>query len=454
MSPLAQHLAQRLAQHHLRDAKCLLCVSGGSDSTALLHLFAEISASPARTHVLHFHHGLRPEAAQEAEFVRQQAQSLLFPFHLRQNHQLAQRTAGTQAAARQWRRAEATHLQTLLQLDVIVTAHHSDDQLETQLMKLLRGTHLSNLQGIREFDGTWFRPLLTVSKAELVSYLQTHQRSWFEDASNQQPDYTRNFLRLEVLPRLQQVTNGTLSRRFEELSRQSSALQRHLAAEHQRRFPNLQTQNTLRIAELIALDDFLCWDVLHHWLQGWTGRSVDFLQIERLTRQLRTKPADAWQLELGGHVTVFAAHGQLSCPAVVSDVIVKLPCAGVMVRCEADLRLRCWTDCATAPHPEAVWFPPLAPESPLTLRFRRDGDRFHPPWKPHSVKLKDFLRDQRVPPEQRDRLPLLCDGPDVLWIAPSWSASSCWQEPEQRAWRTGIWMRVWQEAAVPSRFVE
>ena len=123
---------------------------------ALLHLFKEIIPS-SYLHILHCNHGVRTEAHNDAVFVEKQAKLLRIPIHLRIHMGLKQLTSGFQAAAREWRRQEAEHLCKLLKLSFIVQGHHKGDQLETRLHRMLRGTHLSNLQGMRVKQGHWLR---------------------------------------------------------------------------------------------------------------------------------------------------------------------------------------------------------------------------------------------------------------------------------------------------------
>ena len=112
---------------------------------ALLHLFKEIIPS-SHLHILHCNHGVRSAAYHDAVFVGEQAKLLQIPIHLRIHGGLKQLPSGFQAVAREWRRQEAERLCKLLKLSFIVQGHHKEDQLETRVHRILRGTHLSNLQ--------------------------------------------------------------------------------------------------------------------------------------------------------------------------------------------------------------------------------------------------------------------------------------------------------------------
>ena len=160
-------------------SKLILCVSGGSDSIALLHLCHQLSRLFRwQLHILHFHHGLREESDEEARFVRDLSQRLNLEFHLRTTRDFQSETSGLQEKARNWRRAEALKLREEIRADSILTAHHAEDQLETWLLKWLRGAHLSGLQGMSRVDPPFIRPLLDFRKEVLSDFLKENGFEW------------------------------------------------------------------------------------------------------------------------------------------------------------------------------------------------------------------------------------------------------------------------------------
>ena len=281
---------------------------------ALLHLFKEIIPS-SYLHILHCNHGVRTEAHNDAVFVEKQAKLLRIPIHLRIHMGLKQLTSGFQAAAREWRRQEAEHLCKLLKLSFIVQGHHRGDQLETRLHRMLRGTHLSNLQGMRVKQGHWLRPLLVFTKPELRDYLLQQDKIWTEDSSNAENKYTRNFLRHKAIPKLQQVAGGALEQRLEELSQQSSALREHLQAERESLWSKvcIQEANYLKICnlELIQLSDLVCWEILHHWLKM-NNLNPNFARLQGLARQIKKSPSSPWCWEIGKGWQVRSKSSQLT----------------------------------------------------------------------------------------------------------------------------------------------
>ena len=286
---------------------------------ALLQLFKEIIPS-SHLHILHCNHGVRIEAHRDAVFVEEQAKLLQIPLHLRIHGGLKQLSSGFQAVAREWRRQEAERLCKLLKLSFIVQGHHREDQLETRLHRILRGTHLSNLQGIQVKQGHWLRPLLGFTKLELRNYLLQQDQTWKEDPSNTNNKYTRNYLRHEVIPKLQKVAGGTLEQRLEELSLQSSALQEHLQAERENIWTKVCIQEAddlkIRNLELVELSELVCWEVLHHWLKL-NHLNPSFERLQGLAKQIKKSPRTPWCWQIGKGWQVRSKSSQLTLEQIV-----------------------------------------------------------------------------------------------------------------------------------------
>lgn len=245
----------------------VLGVSGGCDSVGLLHAVVNItrsssSASPSvnslqcscgeRTlschiHVAHFDHQLRGEESDgDRLFVEKLCRDFGLPFHCYywsdDNCQpTTEAKPFSQDLARRWRRSRTTELLSHLgsthseKPRFVLTAHHADDSTESLLLKLIRGAHITNMQGMdpvsQDEDGTWIlRPLLGVSKRAIKNYLQEGSLVWREDSSNASNKYLRNQVRNELIPLLSGMMGDDeiLRRRIENLSQQSSEVRRDL----------------------------------------------------------------------------------------------------------------------------------------------------------------------------------------------------------------------------------
>ena len=188
-------------------------LSGGADSVTLLRVLAAQSAELGIVlHAAHLHHGLRgTEADRDQQFAADLANSLSIPFHTHQVDIASEAQTSRESieeAARRLRYAWFREIMAANKVDAVATAHTLDDQAETVLGKLLRGAWTEGLSGIHpvvEFpEGRILRPMLSATRSQIEAYLASLNQPWREDASNRDPAYTRNRLRHQLLPELEQ----------------------------------------------------------------------------------------------------------------------------------------------------------------------------------------------------------------------------------------------------------
>ncbi len=192
----------------------VVAVSGGVDSMVLLTLTAAFARRRGiRCVAAHVDHGLRPASADDAAFVRDAAAKLQVGFLVRRiipgSLPFANQSRGIEADARQLRHELLVEMAQAVQSRFILFAHHADDQLETLLLRLIRGTSPAGLAGIRalkKLNGfVYLRPLLTVTKRDLIAFAASHQIEYTADESNVSDLYLRNRIRHHVLPALYEL---------------------------------------------------------------------------------------------------------------------------------------------------------------------------------------------------------------------------------------------------------
>ncbi len=215
------------------DTPLLLAFSGGADSRALLHLLAAYAKeNRAELHVAHVDHGIRgEEAKRDREFCLKTAESYGIECHLHCANVpeiAAQSGEGIEAAARRVRYDFFASLMQQLHIQVLVTAHNADDNLETLLLNITRGSGLRGLGAIppvRDFgDGLVIRPLLGATKAEITAYCESEGLEFVTDSTNSDQKYSRNLIRHTVTPALEQINPALLrnvSRLCESVRRDS-----------------------------------------------------------------------------------------------------------------------------------------------------------------------------------------------------------------------------------------
>lgn len=188
------------------DKKILLAISGGVDSMLLFYLLTQLPIEKRpQLCIAHINHQLRPEADQEEHFVQELASKKNIPFYSYIWEEQLHPESGIEVSARKVRYQFFKDIMKEHDISTLMTGHHQDDQVETVLMRLARGSSLKQLRGIQEsqaFSGNsqLIRPLLSFSKEEIYAYAKKNKVPFMEDESNQESIYTRNRFRQEVVP--------------------------------------------------------------------------------------------------------------------------------------------------------------------------------------------------------------------------------------------------------------
>lgn len=252
------------------ESTIIVGLSGGPDSVFLLHYLASVRQEMNLTLIAaHLDHGWRTESAQDALFCQQLADMYQVPLIIKnlKDMQLPFKSNGSkEELGRKARRAFFEELANEHTAQAIALAHHADDQMETFIMRLIRGASLTGLAGMKIKDGLYIRPLLTVSKNEILDYLHMHEIPYVIDASNQSEEYLRNRIRNQAIPALKACDD-----RFEKnfaathttLVETEKFLQ-ELAANTLHSISD--TTNGLDIPKLLALHPVLRNRVLINWL--------------------------------------------------------------------------------------------------------------------------------------------------------------------------------------------
>lgn len=215
--PVVKKVYNALKQYIPLDSKLVLAVSGGADSMALADGVALLIAEGyCKATVLHVEHGLRgKDALADAELVRSFCAKKGLAFiceHVDVRGLVNVEKLSTEEAARKLRYQVLAEQAQVLQADFIVTAHHSDDQAETVLLKLLRGTGIEGLSGMQVRSGKLLRPLLHLTRSHLEAYCALQNIDYCYDSTNDDLTYTRNRIRQELLPYLEKAFNPSIKK--------------------------------------------------------------------------------------------------------------------------------------------------------------------------------------------------------------------------------------------------
>jgi tRNA(Ile)-lysidine synthase len=401
-----------------------LCVafSGGPDSTALLHVLAQLPDARARgLRALHVDHGLHADSAKWAGHCRAFCESLGVPLACLRVTVDDTRGEGVEAAARRARRAAFTG--ELRGGEWLVLAHHRDDQIETVLLKLLRGAGPEGLGGMRPLRsfarGCLWRPLLDVPRSVLRDYVAAHALPCIDDPANADPRFARNVLRNDILPRMTShwPHAGTSILHAAMLCRTAAD---HLVRDARIALSSLRRPDgTLDARGWLALPDALRAPVLLCWLheRGLPAPTdTQRLELERQAARAAgdAMPCIAWP---DAEVRVWNERLHAMPPLAPPPADWFAEWNGTTLQLPAG----CGTLVLQAAPGEP---PPRTPilDAPLVVRFRHGGERIKPAGDPHTRELRDLFQRSRIPPWVRERCPLLFAGDQLVAVADLWTS--------------------------------
>ncbi len=400
-------------QIHPGYQRVRIAFSGGLDSTVLLH--AAVRLGIPGLEAMHVDHRLRTDAAQQAEHCRQMAQDMGLSLRVRELETLVPQGNGLEAAAREARYERLR--EGLGEADLILSGQHADDQAETFLLAALRGSGPEGLRAMRPLrrdGGSWLgRPLLGLPRTTLFAYAQREGLSWYEDPSNRDPRFDRNFLRQSVLPLLRERFGGVTG-----LAR-AAAWQREAAEQLRTYFAGQMEQaqdpvsDALDLGTLRSLDLATARGLVRHWLREQGLRPPGHERLGEFLRQVAARnPGAAPQVEWAdGWMRCY--RDQLHAGAKRPGMDIETPPDQAWPPNQPELILADGRRMTREMLEELG----VDPNARLTVSYRRGGERVataagHRP-------LKKLMQEHGIAPWERHRIPLLrqMDGAivAVLW---------------------------------------
>ncbi len=409
-------------------------VSGGADSTALLYALFSLKDKYGFTlSVAHVNHNLRgEESKRDAKHTQGLASDLKLKFHLKDVDVRAyakERGLNIQVAGRDVRGTFFKELIEKVGAAKIATGHTATDNGETHLMRLFVGAGPEGLSGIPPVRIPYIRPLITVTREEVEEYLDETGIGYITDSSNLDTKYLRNLIRNEIIPRLKEINPEV------EANLAAAAL------EYRYLFEILRARVELFMEENIK-DNSLSTEALNNLPEELKGEAVKMLIFStagdikpplRLTKSHITAVLDIAKgtsrgersVNLPGGVIARRSYDRLFIvreenAAKKSDTIysvsipgtVEVPILNIVITADFDTN---GGENQNVGEGSAV-FDMDKLKSPLTLRTRRDGDRFYPAGGRGSKKLKDFFIDVKLPKSKRDAVPILISEGEIIWV--------------------------------------
>lgn len=393
-----------------------VALSGGVDSVVLLHLLHQLQKKHRFTlKASHVHHGLSKHADQWAKFCEALCRKLSIALEVHHIQLPKKKSLGIEGEARRLRYEKLLQAKT----DLVVLAHHEDDQAETFLLQLMRGAGVKGLSSMAYFDEDrhLWRPLLYTSKSDIESYAKQHKLKWIEDESNQNIDFDRNFIRRKILP----ILKNRFSHIIKVISRSSS----HLAeAQHllddlakidlKSHLKSIKYKHKLQVKTLIQLSSYRAKNVLRYWLELNDQLMPTKDLLDELLRQVLTAKNDATiKIQISKAYEIRRYQDEIF---IVPKNQHNQKNYEMIWKCESEMIL---------PNGQKLTFKKVKGrginlkflnEQTLKIRNRQGGEFFKPDSKRPTKKIKQLLQESDLPPWERENLPLIFVGDDLALV--------------------------------------
>ncbi len=414
---------------------CWIAYSGGLDSHVLLHVLASIQNKIKQKLVaVHINHGISNDADLWVKHCQEISANYAIELKTFSIDLSDKNDKGTEAHAREKRYEALGNLMSCH--DLLLTAHHMDDQLETILLQLMRGSGPDGLVGMpqaREFSkGILLRPLLDYSREQIHDYALSESLSWVEDESNKSNKYDRNFLRNTIIPELLTRWPGALK-----------TVQR--AAKHQVEARCLINEISRNDLELICDSDYKKLDmssfnnlsgirkknVLRAWikqnkLETPSARIIEKIIAEVIHANIDRSPCVKWK---GGEIRRYREYLYIMKSLSDHDVDISKPW-----NLEERLELTSGYLKAISGKGNGIKKDMLSSDT-VEVRYRQGGEQIKPPGRKETHDLKKLFQEHGMPPWMRDRIPLIYYENKLIAVADLWLESKYAASESEAAWQ-------------------
>ena len=435
-----------MKKNHMTDRGdgVLAAVSGGADSVCLLLLLHEMAAELGiQVFAFHMNHGIRGEEAdRDEQFVAELCKQLGIPLtivHEKVEEYAAEHGLSGEEAGRILRYQHLKETAEKYKCAKIAVAHHEDDDAETVLLNLFRGSGLAGLSGIRPVRENIIRPLLCVSRKEIEGYLKEQEISWCEDSTNKENDYTRNKIRNELLPWVTENINSRAAEHILAVSEFAAQADAYFEMEAEKL---LQVSSDTKIDTKIfdAQPEILKTYIIRRMILNAAGKAKDMTERHIRSVMDLSGPGGGHTLDLPYGLKAVRGYETLEIvqsekdknPSQMSEPDQKLERKAVFenkIKLETDMDETLSVGPAsirlhTIPRKKELeipknqytkWFDYDKINVGLSIRYRKNGDYLTLSGG-GKKKLRRYMIDEKIPENERDRIPVLADGDHVLWV--------------------------------------
>lgn len=408
------------------DDTVIVGASGGPDSQFLIYLLNEIKSDYNLTIILaHLNHLHRKEAIYDENLVKETGENLGFDVKVRKasmDEFSRENKISAEDAGRRLRYNFFNDLASEYKNSRIAVAHNKDDQAETIIMRMIRGTGLDGLVGMDYKKDNIIRPILNFEKKEILSFLDENNIPYALDQTNFSNDYTRNFIRNEIIPKMEEINPKTkdniyslsklVKNDLEIIDESILNISKDVIVKQsvdeididKEYFENLSYPYKARIIRLAV-------EKLSGTTKDFSKENIDyFINLTELSNGKKIIKGDlVFSKSYSSYKLSKFLNQEEKDKLVYLDLAEEKPFNGYKIR--ANL-----VDEKEGKSPNIAYFDYEKLEFPLIIRNRKDGDRFKPLGFDHNKKLKDFFIDQKIDKDLRNQIPIIISNDKIIWI--------------------------------------
>ncbi len=403
----------------------LVALSGGSDSIAMLHILFILSKELGFSlYCAHINHNIREEAENDEDFVRSYCKSLGVECFVKSADVLSyskEKSISTELAGRKIRYDFFDEVMKKHSIDKLATAHNRNDSAESIILHLTRGCGLEGMCGIPVIrDGYIIRPIIDLNKKEIEEYCKNNQLSFVVDKSNFETDYTRNKIRLNIIPMIEDSINpkfvDTVTNNSQIFKEATSFINNYT----KKIYDKIAISGKLYLSELLKEDEIIIKNVILTHFKNYTKtpQNLQQLHINEIVKHIKKEIAPK-SINLPDGITAQIEYGTLYFEKtkkenVIFEYEISPGIELFIPECEMSVLIKEEKEIKNNTKDKIYFY--IREGKEFKVRNRRTGDRFFPCGMNGTKKLSDFFTDLKIPVFKRELTPILTYDDDIVWV--------------------------------------
>lgn len=397
--------------------RVILAVSGGRDSMYLFYNMIELSKLlNLKLVVCHFNHMVRKDATRDEDFVRKLCLKNNIEFHSKaysMDEFAKENNISSEEAGRALR---YSFFREVSKGDLILTAHNANDQAETLLFRIFRGTGISGLVGIKKLNNDLYRPMLSIARDKIDDYLQENNLEYVDDYTNFKPIYSRNKIRLEVIPYLKENFNENIIETINRLSENAKDESDFLESEIDRKYDDVYEDGYLVISKLKNNHKIIVLEIIKRYLNE-LFKNEELVNRKNLLNiyELLNKNSGT-SLDIYKDIVVRVSYDKLICERKKTYKKLEKRVLKLGQNYTDYGKILITRGVKKFTNNFSISIDEDKIKGKLFIRNRMSGDKFKPLGMNGTKKLKDIFIDKKIDRNKRDLIPIICDEKSIIWI--------------------------------------